>query len=87
MRTKISKRGQVSVPAKIRKELSLGPNTIVEWVIEGGMVKLIPIPENPIGAFRGSGKKRLVGELLKERRNDKEREDGLMPFGHSGTSR
>jgi AbrB family looped-hinge helix DNA binding protein len=75
MRTKISKRGQVSVPSKVRKELSLGPDTTVEWVIEGNLVKLIPIPQNPIEAFRGSGKKPLVKELLKDRRKDRQRED------------
>jgi AbrB family looped-hinge helix DNA binding protein len=75
MRTKISKRGQVSVPAKIRKQLSIGPDTTVEWVLEEGAAKLIPIPDNPIKAFRGSGKKGLVGQLLKDRRKDRKKED------------
>jgi AbrB family looped-hinge helix DNA binding protein len=76
MRTKISKRGQVSVPSKIRKQLSIGPDTTVEWVLEGGAAKLIPIPDNPIKAFRGSGKKGLVSQLLKDRRKDRQKEDG-----------
>jgi bifunctional DNA-binding transcriptional regulator/antitoxin component of YhaV-PrlF toxin-antitoxin module len=75
MRTKISKRGQVSVPSKIRKALSMGPDTTVEWVLEGGAAKLIPIPDNPIKAFRGSGKRGLVSELLKDRRKDRQKED------------
>jgi AbrB family looped-hinge helix DNA binding protein len=75
MRTKISKRGQVSVPSKIRKQLSIGPDTTVEWVLEGGAAKLIPIPDNPIKAFRGSGKKGLVSQLLKDRRKDRQKED------------
>ena len=75
MRTKISKRGQVSVPSKIRKQLSMGPDTTVEWVVEGGAAKLIPIPDNPIKAFRGSGKKGLVSQLLKDRRKDRQKED------------
>ena len=75
MRTKISKRGQVSVPSKIRKQLSIGPDTIVEWVLEAGAAKLIPIPDNPIKAFRGSGKKGSVSHLLKDRRKDRQKED------------
>ena len=75
MRTKISKRGQGSVPARIRKQLSLGPDTTVEWVVEGATARLIPIPANPIAAFRGSGKTGSVERLLKERRQDRQRED------------
>ena len=75
MRTKVSKRGQVSVPSKIRKELSIGPDTTIEWIVEDGAVKLVPIPRDPIKAFRGSGKKGLVRELLKDRRKDRQRED------------
>ncbi len=69
MRTRISKRGQISVPAKIRKQLRIGPDTTLEWVVEGATARVIPVPADPIQAFRGSGKKRLVKQLLKERRS------------------
>jgi len=75
MRTKVSNRGQVSVPSQVRKQLSIGPDTTVEWVIEGATARVIPIPENPIAAFRGSGKKGSKARLLKERRQDRQRED------------
>ena len=75
MRTKVTKRGQVSVPSQIRKQLDIGPDTTVEWVIEGNTARVIPIPANPVAAFRGSGKKGSVGRLLKERGNDRQRED------------
>jgi bifunctional DNA-binding transcriptional regulator/antitoxin component of YhaV-PrlF toxin-antitoxin module len=75
MRTKVSKRGQVSVPSQVRKELSIGPDTTVEWVIEGATARVIPIPEDPIAVFRGSGKKGSVNRLLKERRRDRKREN------------
>lgn len=75
MRTKVSKRGQISVPSKIRKQLCIGPNTTLEWVVEGGTARVIPIPPKPIKAFRGSGKKGLVNRLLKDRRRDRQRED------------
>ena len=35
----------------------------------------IPLPAEPIKAFRGSGKKGLVQKLLEERTNDKIKED------------
>jgi bifunctional DNA-binding transcriptional regulator/antitoxin component of YhaV-PrlF toxin-antitoxin module len=75
MRTKVSTRGQVSVPARVRQQLSIGPETTVEWVIEGATARVIPIPEDPVAAFRGSGKKGSVERLLKERRKDRQRED------------
>ena len=75
MRTTVSKRGQVSVPSRVRKELSIGPDTTVEWVIEGTTARIIPIPTDPISAFRGSGKKGAVRRLLKDRRQDRQRED------------
>ena len=75
MRTKVSKRGQVSVPAAVRKQLSIGPDTTLEWVLEGATARVIPIPEDPISAFRGSGRKGGVDRLLKERRKDRQRED------------
>lgn len=75
MRTKMSKRGQISVPSVVRKQLHIGPNTTLEWVIEGATARVIPVPEDPIQAFRGSGKKGLVKQLLKERRRDRQREN------------
>ncbi|HEY6366309.1 MAG TPA: AbrB/MazE/SpoVT family DNA-binding domain-containing protein [Candidatus Binatia bacterium] len=39
MRTKVTKRGQVSVPVKVRRKLNIGPDTILEWVVEGTIAK------------------------------------------------
>jgi len=75
MRTKVSKRGQISVPSKIRKQLHIGPDTTLEWVVEGATARVIPVPADPVRAFRGSGKTGLVKQLLKERRRDRQRED------------
>jgi AbrB family looped-hinge helix DNA binding protein len=71
MRTRVSKRGQVSVPSKIRKQLRIGPDTTLEWVVEGATARVIPIPADPVKAFRGSGKNGLVNRLLEERRQDR----------------
>jgi AbrB family looped-hinge helix DNA binding protein len=75
MRTKMSKRGQISVPAKIRKQLQIGPETTLEWIVEGATARVIPVPADPVRAFRGSGKKGLVKRLLKDRRRERQTED------------
>ena len=75
MRTKVTKRGQVSVPSRVRKQLHIGPDTTLEWVVEGATARVIPVPANPIKAFRGSGKKGMVNQLLRDRRRDRLRED------------
>jgi AbrB family looped-hinge helix DNA binding protein len=75
MRTKVTKRGQVSVPSEVRKELGIGSGTTLEWAIEGNAVRVIPIPADPIKAFRGSAPKGQVQRLLKERQRDRLREN------------
>jgi AbrB family looped-hinge helix DNA binding protein len=75
MRTKVTKRGQVSVPSRVRKQLHIGPDTTLEWVVEGATARVIPVPADPIKAFRGSGKKGMVNQLLRDRRRDRLRED------------
>jgi bifunctional DNA-binding transcriptional regulator/antitoxin component of YhaV-PrlF toxin-antitoxin module len=74
MRTRVTKRGQVSVPSAVRRKLQIGPETVLEWVIEGGTARVIPLPADPIRAFRGSGRKGLVDVLVRERRRDRQRE-------------
>ena len=76
MRTRVTKRGQVSVPSDVRRQLEIGPSTVLEWVVEGKTARVIPLPSDPVAAFRGSGRKGQVGRLLKERRRDRQREDG-----------
>ena len=50
--------------------------TTLEWVIEGNAARVIPIPADPIKAFRGSGPKGQVQHLLKERQRDRRKENG-----------
>lgn len=75
MRTKVTKRGQVSVPAEIRKKLHIGPDTKLEWLIEDNTVRVIPLPSDPARIFRGSGRKGMVKRLLRERGRDRGREN------------
>jgi AbrB family looped-hinge helix DNA binding protein len=73
MRTRVTERGQVSIPSAIRRRLQIKAQTALEWVIEGNTARVIPIPDDPIAVLRGSGKKGGVKRLLADRRRDRHR--------------
>ncbi len=73
MRTRVTIRGQVSIPARIRRQLDIKENTTLEWVVEGNTVRVIPIPADPLAVFRGSGKGGTVRALIADRRRDRAR--------------
>ncbi len=76
MKSKVSVRGQVSIPAQIRRELNIKPNSEIEWIEQKGKVILLPIPENPIKAFRGKGgKKYSTADLMSDRKQERENEE------------
>ena len=74
MRTRVTERGQVSIPVRARKQLGIHPHTLVEWIVEGNTLRVVPIPDDPIAALRGSGRTGAVKRLLAERRRDGRRE-------------
>lgn len=73
MQTVVTERGQISIPASLRKRYHLTPGCGVEWMETPEGIFLLPVPKDPIAAFRGAGRgsTRL---LLQERRKDQERE-------------
>ncbi len=76
MQTTITERGQVSIPAALRKKFKLEPGTGVAWMETTEGIFLIPVPKDPIANFRGKAKgKGLLEELLKERREDRLKEE------------
>lgn len=74
MRSTITERGQTVIPAPIRRQFNLSPADRLEWIIENGMIRVIPVRADPIAAFRGQGRGGSVQRLLTERQQDKERE-------------
>ena len=77
MQTTISERGQTAVPAEIRKRFKLSGQSRLEWMIEGDVITVLPIPADPVSTFRGSLKGRYSGTaLLRDRQREREHERG-----------
>jgi len=73
METTLMERGQTVIPAKIRKRYNLKKGTKLVWFDKGKTITVVPIPDDPVEALRGSGKgEGLVAKLLEERTKDQE---------------
>lgn len=76
METIVSRRGQTVVPAAIRQRYNIKDGDQLVWIDDGEIIRVIPVPADPIKALRGSGKgQNLTAKLLEERRKDREREN------------
>jgi len=74
MQSTITARGQTIVPAAIRHQFQLSPADRLEWVLDAGGIRVIPVRANPIAALRGQGKGGATARLLAQRRVDATRE-------------
>jgi AbrB family looped-hinge helix DNA binding protein len=75
MKAKVTTRGQVSIPAEIRKRFNIESDSRVEWVVEGNVIKVIPLPKDTIEAFKGRGTRKYSSEqLIKDRRGERRKE-------------
>ncbi|MBW2610558.1 MAG: AbrB/MazE/SpoVT family DNA-binding domain-containing protein [Deltaproteobacteria bacterium] len=75
MESIITKKGQVVVPVLLRRKYGITAGTRVVWIDTGSVIKLIPIPEDPVAALRGCSKgEDLSASLLRDREEDRKRE-------------
>ena len=75
MESIITKKGQVVIPVALRKKYKIETGTRMIWIDTGTIIKVIPIPKDPIGALRGCSEgEKLTKGLLKTRREDKDLE-------------
>ena len=70
MQSTITSRGQTVVPAAIRNRFGLGPADRLEWVLDEGGIRVVPVRANPIDAFRGQGKGGATARVLASRQQD-----------------
>lgn len=71
--TKVSERGQVSIPSQIRSHYKIVPNMSVAWLETADGIFLLPVSKDPIQAFRGKSKG-LTKTLMESRREERDRE-------------
>jgi bifunctional DNA-binding transcriptional regulator/antitoxin component of YhaV-PrlF toxin-antitoxin module len=65
----------VSIPSQIRRQFNIEPESRVEWIVESNVIKVVPLPKDPIAAFRGRGSRKYSTErLIKDRRAEREKE-------------
>jgi bifunctional DNA-binding transcriptional regulator/antitoxin component of YhaV-PrlF toxin-antitoxin module len=75
MESAVTRRGQTVVPAKLRKRYHIVQGDRLVWLDEGGVIRVVPVPANPLNSLRGSIKGAgLLEALLESRRKDRERE-------------
>jgi len=49
---RVTTKGQVTIPLEIREQLSIHPGTDVEFVVEGNVVKLVPVKKSQVHGKR-----------------------------------
>lgn len=65
-------KGQIVIPAEMRKKYHIEPGSELQIMEYGGIIYLVPPVADPIKAAQGSLPSRpsLSGQLLRERRSD-----------------
>jgi AbrB family looped-hinge helix DNA binding protein len=65
-------KGQIVIPADIRKKYHIEPGTEIQVMDYGGVIYLIPLVDDPIKSACGvlPARPSLAGRLLKERKVD-----------------
>jgi len=72
MKTTVTSRGQTVIPAKLRRAHKITSRTRMEWIDDGQTIRVVPLPDDPIAAARGTAKGLRVA-LLRDRQRERQR--------------
>jgi|DewCreStandDraft_4_1066084.scaffolds.fasta_scaffold01656_18 AbrB family looped-hinge helix DNA binding protein len=79
MIVKTTAKGQLVIPAKLRRELGIRPGQRLAIRREGGGLLITPLPEDPVTALRGICRDLPLRETLEEeRKREREREEQIL---------
>jgi AbrB family looped-hinge helix DNA binding protein len=78
MRVRASTKGQIVLPAEMRRKYRVEPGQELELVDSGSHMCLVPVHRDPVRELRGllKGETSLTKALLDSRREERTREDG-----------
>lgn len=62
--------GQTVVPAEIRQRFQPGPADRLDWGVDDGAIRAVPVQLTPVDAFRRLGLGGATRRLLVDRRRD-----------------
>jgi AbrB family looped-hinge helix DNA binding protein len=74
MRSTITERGQTVIPAEIPRRFGLTSAQRLQWIVEPDGIRVVPVAEDPVGAFRGRGKGGAAVRLVADCQADRDRE-------------
>ena len=76
MLSKVTSKGQIVIPKKLREKYGIRPSTSIHWVEKDNGILMIPDSGDPIvaarGMLKGSG---LLKAYLKDKKREKEKEN------------
>jgi len=74
--SKVTTKGQIVIPKRIREKYGIHPSTLIRWIEKKEGIMMVPDSEDPIiaarGMLKGSG---LLKAYLQEKKKDRDRED------------
>ena len=76
MTATVSIRGQLVIPARIRRRYQIGPQSKIELLDLGNEIVLVPIPKDAFRKSRGILRGVSSQDLLMARRRERAREHG-----------
>ena len=76
---KTSSKGQIVIPAEIRKKLGIEPGQKVNLSLENDKAVISPLPKDPIKTMRGilKGKPSMTKALLDDRKKEIEHDEKI----------